>query len=439
MENLVFDLGGVLLTWDPELLARRVFQARNYNSERVLAITKHPAWKSLDRGEISLDQAFARFTTNDSDDNSVLEIKEFLYNMPHFIYQLVEGIKILKWAQQAGYRTFVLSNYNREYFNVVKQRFDWFEGFDGMIMSFDVGFVKPEKEIYQSLLDRFELDPRKTVFIDDKLENVKAAENFGITGVVCDHHTNVVQALQSLGVLNFSVQNSFRFSSEITSFKTEEYTRKKGPFLPDEMYGICLDTLVKACVDLVLIHAESDDVFIAKRNYHPQKDWWVACGGRMTPGETPQQTLAKLVKRELSVDLSTDFESCGIVSIDFINCYSHIWGKRRQDPENNGTADIVLAYSVVASQTLFDRLVMDPEEYSESKFVSMSDLESGKLGLHPALSRLAADVRQLRRFKRLVIATKRPQSLENDKFVAKLTRIYSQKFIELNQKINFSA
>jgi epoxide hydrolase-like predicted phosphatase len=197
MENIVFDLGGVLLTWDASLLASRVFpKADSATIHQLAQFTKLPVWRELDRGNISLQQAISAHCKG----NNMLE--EYLRNMPHFIYQLVKGIDIMNRVQQAGkFKTFVLSNYNKEYLHVVKERFDWFEGFDGMVFSCDVGAVKPEKKIYQELIDRYDLDPEKTVFIDDKEENIEAAKKLGIHGILCDDHDHVVKELIRLNVL----------------------------------------------------------------------------------------------------------------------------------------------------------------------------------------------------------------------------------------------
>jgi putative hydrolase of the HAD superfamily len=441
IQNIVFDLGGVLVTWDPLLLVDRVFQALPKDSRpyEVAKITHHQTWKDLDRGVVSFDDAekiFVQLAVDKVIDASEQDVKTYLRGMVEYIIQLPPGIKILQKVRELGYRTYVLSNYNLEFFQYITKRFDWFEGFDGLTVSYDVHFNKPDPAIYEKLLEMHSLVPEETIFIDDKIDNIEAARAKGITGIVCDNHQNVFQQLKSLGVFDRKsspIGNPVSINFTMPGFTTGEFVSHR-KWLADEEYGVCLDNMVKACVDVFLIHAETDRVLLAKRNYHPQKDWWVSCGGRMFPGETPRSTLARLFQREISMDLaSLDFESksepdyiagidCkGIVSVDYVDCYTHIWGKRRQAPEDNGTCDVVIVFAVVASEEFFQSLVLDKEEYSDSKFVRLIDLveDDKNKFFHPALSKIAQDIRKMRSMKRLCSFSRRALTRHNEAFLAK--------------------
>ena len=71
-------------------------------------------------------------------------------------------------------------------------------------------------------------------------------------------------------------------------------------FLADIEYGEALDTLVKACSDMLLISPDGERIFLGKRKVQPQPDWWFG-GGRMFPGETPKESCTRLLNRELGL------------------------------------------------------------------------------------------------------------------------------------------
>jgi len=82
-----------------------------------------------------------------------------------------------------SFKLYALSNYGRIYFEMVRERYDFFELFDGMVISSHVGYLKPEKEIYLELIRRYKIVPEESLFIDDTPENVKTAREIGFRAV----------------------------------------------------------------------------------------------------------------------------------------------------------------------------------------------------------------------------------------------------------------
>jgi hypothetical protein len=93
-------------------------------------------------------------------------------------------------------------------------------------------------------------------------------------------------------------------------------------FLADKEYGEALDTLVKACSDMLLISPDGKTIFLGKRLVQPQPDWWFV-GGRMFPGETPSQSCCRLLRRELGLDIDP-------TRMQPVCCQSLAWGMREQ-------------------------------------------------------------------------------------------------------------
>jgi epoxide hydrolase-like predicted phosphatase len=108
---------------------------------------------------------------------------EIFSKTQHLVPSTAEFVKELK---EKGYRVYILSNFCSESFNHIKQRYaDFFELFDGIIVSAEVGFIKPDPNIYRHLLTTHDIDPRTACFIDDVPVNVHAAKSLGIHGIHC--------------------------------------------------------------------------------------------------------------------------------------------------------------------------------------------------------------------------------------------------------------
>ena len=95
-----------------------------------------------------------------------------------------ETVKIFKQLKQIpGLRTYALTNWSAETFHIALQRYDFLHWFDGRLVSGEEKTRKPFHDFYQKLLNKFSIDPSQTVFIDDNLRNIKAAEELGIKGI----------------------------------------------------------------------------------------------------------------------------------------------------------------------------------------------------------------------------------------------------------------
>jgi len=169
--------------------------------------------------------------------------------------------------------------------------------------------------------------------------------------------------------------------------------------MDDAGYARCLDTLVKACNDLLLTHRGK--VFLGKRTMYPQRDWWMACGGRMRPGESVFDASRRLLQRELRLDLSL---SQLRTRLQTVGSYTFVWAKRAQEPQTNGTADV----SVVVALELTDDEVASirtEDEYGQeaerTAWRAISEVLDPAQEFHPALVRSVQDYVKLRRFQQL--------------------------------------
>jgi 2-haloacid dehalogenase len=116
------------------------------------------------------------------------------------IHETVEIFKQLKQIQ--GLKIYALTNWSAETFHIALARYDFLHWFDGRVVSGDEKTRKPFHEFYQRLLERYNVDPKKALFIDDNLRNVKAAEELGIKGIHFIDPGKLAEQLKALNLIN---------------------------------------------------------------------------------------------------------------------------------------------------------------------------------------------------------------------------------------------
>ena len=197
--TVIFDLGNVLIDWNPRYLYRKLFQT----DEEV-------EWFL---GNICDDDWNLKHDSGQLFSKGILEkSKEFpdYFELINAWYQRWEemlggpidaSVKVLSELKDKGILLYVLSNWSAETYPIAEERFDFLRWFDGKIISGEAGIVKPDHEIYKLLIKKYDINPQNTIFIDDKEENVKAAELLGIKGIHFQNATKLRQDLQMLKLL----------------------------------------------------------------------------------------------------------------------------------------------------------------------------------------------------------------------------------------------
>jgi 2-haloacid dehalogenase len=196
---VIFDLGGVLIDWDPRHLYRRLFTDPSA-MEAFLAEITTPAWNlEMDAGRPWAD-AVATLVERHPEQRELIEA--FHLRWPEMIAGPIEGtVALLHQLRDAGVPVYALSNWSAETFPVARHRFEFFNWFDGIVISGDVGAVKPEARIFDYLVERFALDPAASVFIDDLASNVEAAERLGFVALRFVDAPTLQRDLVRLGLL----------------------------------------------------------------------------------------------------------------------------------------------------------------------------------------------------------------------------------------------
>jgi putative hydrolase of the HAD superfamily len=191
--NVVFDFGAVLFTWRPVELVAQCFPARAVTPLQAgylaHAVFGHGDWHDFDRGTLSMDTVVQRTSIRlDLDPTALAALVESIGERLAPIPETVALLAQLR-AQRASttatsdVRLYFLSNMPVPYARALERMHPFLQWFDGGIFSGDVHHIKPEPAIYQLLQTRYALDPAQTVFIDDLLGNVQAAQALGWHGI----------------------------------------------------------------------------------------------------------------------------------------------------------------------------------------------------------------------------------------------------------------
>lgn len=196
---VAFDLGGVLIDWNPRHLYRKLFGADEAGMERFLAEVCTPEWNArLDAG-LPLAQGVAELVADHPDQAGL--IGAYGPRWHEMLGEPFHGtVAILLEVRRAGLRTYALSNWSTETFPGTRSRYPFLDGMDGILISGDVKVGKPDPAIFREFLARFGLTAARTLYIDDRQENVDAAVALGMVAVMFLDATQLRSDLRALGL-----------------------------------------------------------------------------------------------------------------------------------------------------------------------------------------------------------------------------------------------
>jgi 2-haloacid dehalogenase len=195
---VVFDLGGVLLDWDPRHLYRRLF-ADPAEMEDFLARVCTPAWHRAHDLGADVTQSCDRLARQHPRHRDMI-MAWVDHDDEMAAGQIDEAVDVLAELKAGGVRCLALSNMEPTTFAARRARFEFMSWFDGLVISGVEGVAKPDPRIFRLLLRRYQLEPAATVFIDDSPANVEAARGLGLTAVRYTSAGELRKALRSLGL-----------------------------------------------------------------------------------------------------------------------------------------------------------------------------------------------------------------------------------------------
>jgi len=183
IETIIFDLGGVLVDWKPEYVYRKVFNNDEEKVQWFLNTVCTPEW--------NIEQDAGRTI----EEGVNIKIKEFpqyeewirlFYNEWHNMFSgpIQDNVELFKDLKNSGnYNIYALTNWSAEKWDLALELFPFFKDFDGVVVSGREKTRKPFPEIYTLILNRFNINPKSTIFIDDNFDNVQAAKTLDIQSI----------------------------------------------------------------------------------------------------------------------------------------------------------------------------------------------------------------------------------------------------------------
>lgn len=200
VKAIIFDLGGVLIDWNPRYVYRNVFDSEE-KAEWFLQNICTLDWnEKQDAGYLiatAVEEKVAEFPEWEKEIRIYYDQWTEMLKGP--IPETVELFRQLKESDR--YKLYALTNWSAELFPVALERYDFLHWFDGRVVSGEEKTRKPFPEIYHRLLERYNLQPHNALFIDDSLRNVKAAEALGIKSIHFQSSYQLKEELLRVGVL----------------------------------------------------------------------------------------------------------------------------------------------------------------------------------------------------------------------------------------------
>ena len=179
---VVFDVGGVLIDWDPRHLYRKLFPGNEPAMDHFLANVCTHEWNRCQDAGRSFAEGTRLLKLQHPDKAELIDAYGARFD-EMMAGPIVGTVEILAELCERETPLYVLSNFSAETFPPALERFDFLRWFRGMVISGEVGVIKPDPRIFQIMLARFAIDPHRTVYIDDVAANAEAARPFGIHGI----------------------------------------------------------------------------------------------------------------------------------------------------------------------------------------------------------------------------------------------------------------
>ena len=199
IKAVICDFGNVLLEWNPWYVYRRYFKDEDAMEEFFREVNfmdwnaKQDKGRTFKEGVAELSVQFPQHARL---------ILAYYDDWKDSIGDSISGtVEILKRLKQAGYPLYGLSNWSAETFPLAREKYDFFELFDDIVISAEVGFVKPEPEIYQIALTRIGRPVHECLFIDDSSANIDQAKHMGFVTIHFTSPSQLEGELIQMGIL----------------------------------------------------------------------------------------------------------------------------------------------------------------------------------------------------------------------------------------------
>jgi 2-haloacid dehalogenase len=198
--SAIFDLGGVLIDWNPRHLYRKLFPGDEAGMERFLSQIATPDWnRQLDGGR-SFQEAIEELASEHPAEAHLLQA--YADRWPEMLGEVDQGTaSIIRDLRARGMRVYALSNWSAETYPLALGRIPELALFDDVLISGEAKRTKPDPLIFEHAIKRFGIDPMDAFFVDDQPENVEGARHAGLTAIRFTDSAALRATLNEMGAL----------------------------------------------------------------------------------------------------------------------------------------------------------------------------------------------------------------------------------------------
>ena len=200
IETIIWDLGNVLIKWDPKQLYRTIFDTEEEVNWFLENICTHDWNEQQDAGRTWAEGTQLLIDQYPEHEEAILA---YWKRWPETLVGRISGSEqILRTLKsQNTHRLYALTNWSAETFPVAQKRYDFLQLFEGILVSGEEKLKKPDPKIYQLLLDRYSIDPATALFIDDSEKNILGAQALGIHTIHFKYPQQLKRELEGYGVM----------------------------------------------------------------------------------------------------------------------------------------------------------------------------------------------------------------------------------------------
>lgn len=198
IRTIIFDIGNVLadFNWRAYLDSFALPEQEDRIVERTLFLS--PLWAEIDRGRLSDEELLAQICKGAPEQEML--IRRVYSGAGMAVSQNAYAPGLLKRLKELGYQIYILSNYGKTFYEERLSNFEFLRYSDGQVISYQEQYIKPEPEIYQILLSRYQICPEEAVFFDDLPKNLETAKTFGINTVQVRGYESIEEGLRSFDI-----------------------------------------------------------------------------------------------------------------------------------------------------------------------------------------------------------------------------------------------
>lgn len=199
IDTIIFDVGNVLVDFDWKGYLDGFGFSPEIRDAVASAVFLSPQWNEMDKSLLPDQEYLELFIRNAPQYEP--EIRRVYENCADCIHTRHYAVPFVCKCRERGYRTYILSNYSRCLFYRTEHKMPFRQYMDGELFSFQTGQIKPDPEIYQSLLEKHAIVPRRALFLDDRQENLDTAARLHIRTLLFTSYPQALNDLEKMGIL----------------------------------------------------------------------------------------------------------------------------------------------------------------------------------------------------------------------------------------------